>query len=137
MTFKPYPGLTIACALLFALLCGLGAWQVERLQWKLALIARVNGHMAAAPLTLDQIAAELRVSATSVQRSLAEQGLTYKDAVETMRQNLARMYLEQRQLPLTEVALLLGYSELSAFTRAFTRWTGVSPRIYRQSLVRH
>ena len=87
--------------------------------------------------TLDQIAAELRVSAPAVQRCLAEEGLTYKDAVETMRQNLARMYLEQRQLPLTEVALLLGYSELSAFTRAFTRWTGVSPRAYRQSLVRH
>ncbi len=47
------------------------------------------------------------------------------------------MYLEQRQLPLTEVALLLGYSELSAFTRAFNRWSGVSPRTYRQSLVRH
>jgi AraC-like DNA-binding protein len=72
-----------------------------------------------------------------VQRSLAEQGLTYKDAVEAMRQNLARMYLDQRQLPLTEVALLLGYSELSAFTRAFTRWTGLSPRAHRQSLLKH
>ena len=55
MTFRPYPGLTIACALLFALLCGLGVWQLERLQWKLALIARVNGHMAAAPVPLDRI----------------------------------------------------------------------------------
>jgi surfeit locus 1 family protein len=55
MTFRPYPGLTIACAILFAILCGLGTWQLERLQWKLALIARVNGHMAAAPVTLDQI----------------------------------------------------------------------------------
>ena len=55
MTFRPYPGLTIACALLFVILCGLGSWQVERLQWKLALIARVNGHMAAPPLTLDQV----------------------------------------------------------------------------------
>ena len=57
MTFRPYPGLTIACALLFALLCGLGTWQLERLQWKLALIATVNGHMAAAPMTLDTILA--------------------------------------------------------------------------------
>ena len=55
MTFRPYPGMTIACALLFALLCGLGTWQLERLQWKLALIDRVNSHMAAAPLTLDAI----------------------------------------------------------------------------------
>jgi surfeit locus 1 family protein len=57
MTFRPLPGLTIACAILFAILCGLGAWQLQRLQWKLALIATVNGHMAAAPLSLDQIAA--------------------------------------------------------------------------------
>ena len=57
MTFRPYPGLTIACALLFAILCGLGTWQLERLQWKLALIATVNGHMAAPPVPLDQIAA--------------------------------------------------------------------------------
>jgi surfeit locus 1 family protein len=57
MTFRPYPGLTIACALLFCLLCGLGTWQMERLHWKLALIARVNSHMAAAPLPLDTIQA--------------------------------------------------------------------------------
>jgi surfeit locus 1 family protein len=57
MTFRPYPGLTIACAILFAILCGLGTWQLERLQWKLALIARVNSHIAAAPLPLEQILA--------------------------------------------------------------------------------
>jgi surfeit locus 1 family protein len=57
MTFRPYPGLTVACALLFAILCGLGAWQLERLQWKLALIATVDGHIAAAPISLDRIVA--------------------------------------------------------------------------------
>lgn len=55
MTFRPYPGMTFACAILFAILCGLGVWQLQRLQWKLALIASVNGHMTAAPVTLDQI----------------------------------------------------------------------------------
>ena len=57
MTFRPYPGLTIACAILLAILCGLGAWQLERLRWKLALIATVNSHMAAAPVALDRILA--------------------------------------------------------------------------------
>jgi surfeit locus 1 family protein len=57
MTFRPYPGMTIACVILFAILFGLGTWQLERLQWKLALIARVNSHMAAAPLPLDAIKA--------------------------------------------------------------------------------
>lgn len=82
--------------------------------------------------SLDNIAHELRVAPASIQRELSERGLTYKDAVELTRQSLARMYLDQRQLPLTEIALLLGYSELSAFTRAFTRWTGASPRAYRK-----
>ncbi len=54
MTFRPYPGVTAAAAILFVILCGLGVWQLERLQWKLALIATVNGHLAAAPLTPDQ-----------------------------------------------------------------------------------
>jgi surfeit locus 1 family protein len=57
MTFRPYPGLTIACAILFAILCGLGTWQLERLQWKLALIATVNGHMAAPPVSLGRLLA--------------------------------------------------------------------------------
>ena len=57
VTFHPYPGMTIACAILFALLCGLGIWQLERLQWKLALIASVDDHMKAAPVTLDRITA--------------------------------------------------------------------------------
>ncbi len=56
MTFRPYPGLTVACALLLAVLCWLGTWQLERRHWKLNLIATVNRHMAEAPLSLDQIA---------------------------------------------------------------------------------
>jgi surfeit locus 1 family protein len=53
VTFRPYPGLTVACALLFALLCGLGSWQLQRLQWKLALIAQVNHQIHMSPLELD------------------------------------------------------------------------------------
>jgi surfeit locus 1 family protein len=64
VTFRPYPGLTIAAAILFILLCGLGVWQLERLQWKLGLIATVNGHLAAPPLSLDQA---LRLEAGAAQ----------------------------------------------------------------------
>jgi AraC-like DNA-binding protein len=87
--------------------------------------------------TLDQIAHDLRISPGAVQRELSDHNFTYKDAVETTRRNLAEMYLQQRQLPLTEIALLLGYSELSAFSRAFTRWTGMSPRHYRRVKTGH
>ncbi len=54
MTFRPYAGFTIAVAVVFAILCGLGFWQLERLNWKLALIAQVESNMAAAPLSLDE-----------------------------------------------------------------------------------
>jgi surfeit locus 1 family protein len=47
--------MTIACAILFAILCGLGVWQLERLQWKLALIAEVNARTQAAPVTVDVV----------------------------------------------------------------------------------
>ncbi len=87
--------------------------------------------------TLEQVAHDLRISPGAVQRELSEHNVTYKDAVETTRRNLAEMYLQQRQLPLTEIALLLGYSELSAFSRAFARWTGTSPRYFRRVKTGH
>lgn len=87
--------------------------------------------------SLNQVAAELRVPAAVIQRELADHGMTYKDAVETIRRDLARIYIQQRHLPLTEITFLLGYSELSAFSRAFTRWMGVSPRSYRQAIRSH
>jgi len=52
LTFRPYPGLTIASLIAFLILCGLGFWQLERLQWKLDLIATVERNMAAPPMTL-------------------------------------------------------------------------------------
>ncbi|WP_213163734.1 AraC-like transcriptional regulator QhpR [Kaustia mangrovi] len=81
--------------------------------------------------SLEQVAAELRVPLSAIQRELSEAGTTYKDLVEAVRRDLALSYVKQRQLPFSEIALLLGYSELSAFSRAFRRWTGVSPREYR------
>lgn len=53
--FRPYPGFTIATLVMTAILIGLGVWQLERLQWKLGLIAEVNGHMAAPPVSLAAI----------------------------------------------------------------------------------
>ncbi|MES2254893.1 MAG: SURF1 family protein [Pseudomonadota bacterium] len=54
LRFRPYPGVTIAALIATVILVGLGVWQLQRLQWKLALIAEVDGHMTAAPISLDQ-----------------------------------------------------------------------------------
>ena len=57
MRFRPLPGFTIAATILFAFLIGLGVWQLQRLQWKLALIDEVNRNLTAEPLPLDRILA--------------------------------------------------------------------------------
>jgi len=64
VTFRPYPGFTIAALIMVAILVGLGVWQLQRLQWKEALIATVNGHMTAPAISLDQAMA---MSADEVQ----------------------------------------------------------------------
>lgn len=51
--FRPQPGFTLLCAPLFALLLGLGFWQLERLQWKRNLIAEIGHNMRAPPISLD------------------------------------------------------------------------------------
>ena len=52
--FRPQPGFTLLCLPLFLLLAGLGIWQLERLQWKLHLIAQIQGNMHAPEVSLDQ-----------------------------------------------------------------------------------
>ena len=84
---------------------------------------------------LDLVARTLQLSPSTVQRELASEGLAYKDIVEKTRRDLAFSYLKQRQLPLSEIAFLLGYSELSVFSRAMRRWTGESPRTVRAKLL--
>lgn len=83
---------------------------------------------------LEDVAAELRLSVGAVQRELHRDGLSYRTLVEMTRRDLALSYVQQRQLPFSEIAFLLGYSELSAFSRAVHRWTGLSPRELRREM---
>ena len=85
--------------------------------------------------SLEAIGEEVRLSPGSIQRELAHFGLTYKELVQSTRRKLAFSYLRQRHLPLSEIAFLLGYSELSAFSRAVRRWTGESPKSVRVRLL--
>ena len=87
--------------------------------------------------TLEGIGAALRVPTGAIGRVLGERGVTYRALVEDVRCGLALSYIGQRHVPLTEIALLLGYSELSAFSRAFTRWTGQCPSAWRAARDRH
>ena len=79
-----------------------------------------------------QVAAMLNMSERTLFRRLSEQGLSFKVILAQTRTQLAQEYLRDKRLTLSEIALLLGYSEQSAFNRAFKRETGVSPRRYQQ-----
>ena len=84
--------------------------------------------------SLQKIAASLHLAPSVIQRELSQEGVSYKDLVEITRKNLALMYIRQKHLSFSEIAFLLGYSELSAFSRAMRRWTGLSPRKFRAQL---
>jgi AraC-like DNA-binding protein len=86
--------------------------------------------------TLPRAAREMRVSVRTLQRRLDARGLTWQQLLDRTREQLARQYLADRALSLADIALLLGFSEQSAFTRAFRRWTGETPRRVRASLRR-
>lgn len=78
------------------------------------------------------LARELAVSARTLQRRLAEEGTTLARLLEDARRETALACVEDRTLSIAELGFMLGYSDLSAFHRAFKRWTGVSPARYRR-----
>ncbi|SDH68002.1 AraC-like transcriptional regulator QhpR [Pseudomonas panipatensis] len=86
--------------------------------------------LAAGEPALELVAERLELTSVGLQRRLREAGLSFSQLVEQTRRDLALHYLRQR-LPISELAPLLGYSETSAFSRAFRRWFGVSPRQWR------
>jgi AraC-like DNA-binding protein len=75
-----------------------------------------------------EVAKKLGVSRRTFARRLASEGLSFSDVLEGLRADLARQYLADEHLSISQVAWLLGYREISAFTHAFKRWTGMTPR---------
>jgi AraC-like DNA-binding protein len=81
---------------------------------------------------LARVAKKLAVSPRTLQRKLKENGMEFKKLTEDTRRRFALNYLRDRKHTLTEVAFLLGYSDVSAFNRAFKRWTATTPLDYRR-----
>jgi AraC-like DNA-binding protein len=79
----------------------------------------------------EEIAERLHMSARTLQRKLADSGTTYKEILDETRHVLALAYLSAPQHSLNEITYLLGFSSGSCFTRAFRRWTGQSPSVWR------
>jgi AraC-like DNA-binding protein len=75
-----------------------------------------------------EIARRLGVSQRTFARRLSLEGLTFSGLLESLRYNLANRYLADKDFSISQVAWLLGYQEISAFSHAFKRWTGKTPR---------
>jgi AraC-like DNA-binding protein len=82
-------------------------------------------------IRLDEIARKLGVSQRTLARRLALEGVTFSEVLERLRADLAERYLSEPDLSISQIAWLLGYQEVSAFTHAFKRWTGRTPRAAR------
>ena len=82
--------------------------------------------------TIAGLARRMATSPRTLRRRLESEGTSFRDLLDQTRAELARGYVAQPALPLCEVAFLLGFSEPSAFHRAFKRWTGRTPASYRQ-----
>ncbi len=85
-------------------------------------------------IPVEQVAARLAMSARTLQRRLRAEGTTFDEVGTDVRASLAREYLGDRGLNISEVAYLVGFSESSAFSRAFRRWTGQTPQAFRAGL---
>jgi AraC-like DNA-binding protein len=72
----------------------------------------------------------------TLQRRLATEGVRFQDLLDRERRELARRYLAEPLLELSQVARLLGYAEQSTLNRSFQRWFGITPGRYRANLRR-
>ncbi|MDO8416721.1 MAG: AraC family transcriptional regulator ligand-binding domain-containing protein [Agitococcus sp.] len=82
---------------------------------------------------LKTVSVRMGVSERSLYRYLSARGLRYKTVLNNLRYELAKNYLKNMRLSLPEIALMLGFSEQSAFSRAFKEWSGQSPMHYRRA----
>jgi AraC-like DNA-binding protein len=81
--------------------------------------------------SISNVAKRLAMSTRTLSRKLREEGVAFAELLEETRAALAKSYLAERDLPVSEIAWLLGYREVSSFNHAFKRWTGMTPRQFR------
>jgi AraC-like DNA-binding protein len=79
----------------------------------------------------DVVARQLGMSPRGLARKLADEGPSFSEILRDLRIALARRYLADHALPISQVAWQLGYKEISAFSNAFRRWTGMTPSMAR------
>ena len=97
--------------------------QVER-----ALVKKLPGRI----LSADEVSASMGMSRRTLTRHLTTEGTSFREIVEELRYDIAKTYLKDG-LSISEIAFYLGYADHAAFSTAFSRWAGQSPRKFQKS----
>jgi AraC-like DNA-binding protein len=110
---------------------------LERLKHRAGIAGRVREEVASqlgsGPVSMESTSRRLAMSVATLRRRLEEEGTTFSEIVEELRKHLAEQYLTEPRPAISEIAFLLGFSDVASFDRAFKRWRGVSPRKFRAS----
>jgi AraC-like DNA-binding protein len=93
--------------------------------------ARISRALSQGIPTLSEIATQFGMSGRTLQRRLSDRGYSFQTLVDESRRQLAMQLLRETSYPLAEIAFMTGFSEQSAFNRAFKRWAGQTPRSFR------
>jgi AraC-like DNA-binding protein len=96
--------------------------------------AEIRSHLPGGIPYIEPVADAVGLQRWTLQRRLAEYGLSFSGTIDLVRRELADRHIRQPYVTLLDLSDILGYSELSAFSRAFRRWFGVSPQKFRARL---
>ena len=100
----------------------------------LRVIKIIVEHLPSGDATVEKAASELFYSTRKLQRLLHEEGTSFITLLNDTRRDIAKQYVRDQDMDMTEIAFLLGFSEQSTFSRSFKRWTGESPSSFRKAV---
>jgi AraC-like DNA-binding protein len=106
----------------------------ERTSFVASVRRAIWDHTHGTAASLDEVAESLGASARSVQRRLTLDGTSFQVVRDEVRRTMATRLLQGADLAIQEISYLLGYSDSSAFHRAFRRWEGLGPRQFREAV---
>ena len=95
--------------------------------------ASIIDGLASGGVTESVVAEKLHMTARNLHRKLGRENTSFKVLLNEVRQELAQQYIKDRSITLTEISFMLGFSEVSSFSRAFKNWTGRPPSAVRQA----
>lgn len=108
--------------------------QLRPLTWERKVRGVIEAQLPEGEPSAERVAQALHLSLRSLQRHLADEGTRFDTLLNECRENLALLHLRDLECSLSEISCLLGFVDASSFSRAFKRWTGMTPGQFRDGL---